>query len=117
MAPYSRATCTDITAAHQLWCGRETHMDFGRKGVVDSFGRVRPSELFANSLQFLPTFRGSLGTGQLKPRECVQNNLGDDQPCIFLVVGRDDVPRRVDGARRFQAGLVGCMYSFQYFRS
>lgn len=60
----------------------------------------------ADRLQFSPAFRGGRGTCHLQVIESIQDNLGDDQTRIFLIIGRNDVPMRVMGAGRFQARLI-----------
>jgi hypothetical protein len=38
--------------------------------------------------------------------ERVEDNLGDDQPGIFLVIGGNNIPRRMPCARRAEAFLI-----------
>src|ERR1039458_10227796 len=64
------------------------------------------SEPFADGFQFPPTFRGGLGICHFKRIERIENNLGNNQPGIFLIIGGNDVPGRVLGASRGQASLI-----------
>jgi hypothetical protein len=73
------------------------------------------SEPFADGFQFPPTFRGGLGICHLKRIERVENNLGNNQPGIFLIIGGNDVPGRVMGAGRAQASLIGLLVMLPIF--
>src|ERR1035438_1534315 len=55
---------------------------------------VLPSEPLADGFQFPPAFRGGLGIGQLKFIKRIQDNLGNNQPGILLVIGGNDVDRK-----------------------
>ena len=61
---------------------------------------------FADGFQFPPPFRGGLGIGHFQLLECIQDNFGNNQPGILLVIGGDDIPRRVSSAGRGQAVLI-----------
>src|ERR1035441_5569443 len=63
-------------------------------------------EQLADRLQFPPTFRGGLGICHLKFFERIKDNPGNNQPGILLIIGGNDVPRRVMGACRVQASLI-----------
>ena len=39
--------------------------------------------------------------------ERIQDNLGNNQPGILLIIGGNDVPRCVMGARRAQTSFIG----------
>ena len=67
---------------------------------------VLPSKLFADGFQFPPAFRRGLGIGHFKFIKRIKNNLGNNQPGIFLIIGGNDVPRRVMGAGCGQAILI-----------
>src|ERR1035437_2624383 len=73
------------------------------------------TEPFADGLQFPPTFRGGLGVCHFKRIERIQNDLGNDQPGIFLIIGGNDVPGRVMGAGRAQASLIGLQVMLPMF--
>jgi hypothetical protein len=60
----------------------------------------------ADRFQFLPTFRSRFGICHLQFIEGIQHNLGNNQAGVLLIVGGNDVPGRVMGACRVQAGLV-----------
>ena len=73
---------------------------------IDLLVMVLPSEQFADGFQFPPAFRGGLGICHLKFIERIQDNLGNNQPGIFLIIGGNDIPGRVMGAGRGQASLI-----------
>ena len=50
-------------------------------------------------------FRSGLGICHLKIIERINHNLGNNQPCILLIIGGNNVPRRVTSASRVQASL------------
>ena len=56
-----------------------------------------------NRVQFETALRSGLGVRHLQSSKRVKDNLGDDQPRILLIVGRDDVPRRMRRAGRMEA--------------
>jgi len=60
---------------------------------------------FADRLQFPATFTGGPGICQLQLIERIQDNLGNNQPGILLIVGGNGVPRHVMGACSVQAIL------------
>src|ERR1039458_5861534 len=60
----------------------------------------------ADQLQFLSALCVRFGVSHFESLECVENNLRDDQPSIFLVVGGNDIPRRLPGACRTEAFLI-----------
>jgi hypothetical protein len=60
------------------------------------------SESFADGFQFPPPFRGGLGIGHLKIIERINDNSGNDQPGIVLIIGGNDVPRDVMSVGRIQ---------------
>jgi len=62
---------------------------------------------FADRFQFPPTFRGCFGIRQLKLAECIDDNVGNDQAGILLIIGGNDIPGCVLGARRAQASFKG----------
>ena len=59
-----------------------------------------PSEQFADGFQFEATFRGGLGIFHLQVVECIKDNLEDNQPGIFLVIGGNEAPGRLPGFRQ-----------------
>jgi hypothetical protein len=67
---------------------------------------ILPSEMFADGFQFPQAFRGGFGICHFKFIERVKDNLRNDDPGILLVIGANDVPGRVMGARRGQAGPI-----------
>ena len=58
-------------------------------------------------MQLTLTVRACFRIVHFQSFERVEDDLGDDQPRVFLVVGRNDKPRRVISARRAEAFLVG----------
>jgi len=62
-------------------------------------------------------FRRRFGIGHFKIFEGIKDNLGNDKPGVLLVVGGNDVPRRVMGACRAQASLIRLDIMRQYFLS
>jgi len=64
------------------------------------------SELVADCFQFPAAFRGGLGIGHRKTIERIHDDLGNNQPSIFLVIGGNDIPGRIGGAGRGQASLI-----------
>ena len=62
---------------------------------------------FADRFQFPPTFRGCFGVRHLKLTERIDDNVRDNQPSILLIVGGNDIPGCMLGARRAQASLKG----------
>ena len=56
-----------------------------------------------------------LGYAILSPSKRIKDNLGDDQPCILLIVGGDDVPRRMVSACRMEAIFVGAHVALPIF--
>jgi hypothetical protein len=50
------------------------------------------SEFFADGFEFQPTLCGGLGIGHLKFIEGIQDDLGNNQPGILLIIGGNDVP-------------------------
>ncbi|MGB7758804.1 MAG: HAD-IC family P-type ATPase [Bryobacteraceae bacterium] len=90
--------------------------DFHGKAVVEKhkkldeipfdFTRRMMSVLVEDRFQFLRAFRGGCGIRHFQFAERIQNNLGNSQASAVLIVGGNDVPWRVMGARRLQASLV-----------
>ena len=54
-------------------------------------------------MQFQPTFFGYLRIGHLEFAQRVQHNLGDNQAGILLVIGGNNIPRRISVACGAQA--------------
>ena len=79
---------------------------FSEDLLLPSICVVLFSESFADGFQFPPAFRGGFGIGHLKSVKRIQDNLGNDQPGILLIIGGNDVPGRVMGAGRGQASLI-----------
>ena len=79
---------------------------FSEDLLLPSICVVLFSEFFADGFQFPPAFRGGFGIGHLKFVKRIQDNLGNDQPGILLIIGGNDVPGRVMGAGRGQASLI-----------
>src|SRR5471030_632731 len=52
-------------------------------------------ELFADRLQFLSVLGARFWVGHLEFFEGIEKDLGHDQPRVLLVVGGNDIPRRV----------------------
>src|ERR1035438_5193555 len=73
---------------------------------VQTFRQTSLREQLADRFQFPPPFCGGLGICHLKFIERIQDNLGNNQPGILLIVGGNDVPGRVMGACRVQASLL-----------
>src|SRR5664280_690838 len=69
----------------------------------------------ADQLQFLSALCVRFGVSHFESLECVENNLRDDQPGVFLVVGGNDIPRRVPGACRTEAFLIRLHVLFPEF--
>ena len=65
-----------------------------------------PSELFADGFQFPPAFRGGLGICHLKFIKRIQDNLGNNQPGIVLIIGGNGIPGCMMGAGRIEASLI-----------
>src|ERR1039458_3118834 len=63
-------------------------------------------EPLADQRQFAPAFRGGPGVRHLETIERIEDDLGNDQPRIVLVVRGHDVPRRVTRACRAQESRV-----------
>ena len=63
--------------------------------------------MLADRVQFLLTISAHFRIAHLQTFERVEDDLGDDQPCVFLVVGGNDKPGRIISARRAEAFLVG----------
>src|SRR5271170_1723300 len=72
-------------------------------------------QLSPERLQLALALRARLGILHVEPLERVEQDLRDDQPGVFLVVGGNDVPRSRVGARRGQAFLVGLGVVFPEF--
>ena len=53
-----------------------------------------------------PAFRRGLGIRHLKFIERIQDNLGNNQPGILLIIGGNNIPGSVMGAGRVQASLI-----------
>src|SRR5579859_3185548 len=64
-------------------------------------------ELLANRLQFAPARGVRLWIGHPQAFHGVDDNPGNDQPGVCLVVGGNDVPRSVPGAGRADTLLIG----------
>ena len=65
--------------------------------------------------QFPPAFRGGLGIYHLQVIERIEDNTGNNQPGIFLIVRGNNVPGRVMGACGVQAVLVNLDVMFPVF--
>jgi hypothetical protein len=63
-------------------------------------------EQLADGFQFPLAFRGGLGICHFHFMERIQDNLGNSQAGVFLIVGGNDVPGRVMGACRAETGLI-----------
>jgi hypothetical protein len=76
-----------------------------------SFGEAQhPDSLrqqFFNRVQFDTALFSGSGVRILEFSQGIKDDLGDKEPCILLIVGRDGVPRRVMGACGMKAFLVG----------
>src|ERR1039457_1411674 len=81
----------------------------GGRSLAEAIVQKSLRQQLANRLQFPPAFRGGSGICHLEFIERIQDNLGNNQPGIFLVVGRNNVPGRVMGAGGVQAGLI-CLH-------
>ncbi len=64
-------------------------------------------QLFAQCPQFAPPRRAGFGITQLQRGDGVEQNTRHDEACIWLVIGGNDVPRRVMSAGSAQAFRVG----------
>src|SRR5450759_4878779 len=53
----------------------------------------------------MPAFFSRLRIRHLESAKCIEDDLRDNEPGVVLVVGRDDVPERVERTRRVQAFL------------
>jgi hypothetical protein len=60
----------------------------------------------AHHLQFLPALCVRFGVSHLERFERIKDNLGYNQPSVLFVVGRNNIPRCVPGARRTEAFLI-----------
>ena len=71
--------------------------------------RATPSlgQLLADRVQLTLTVRARFRIAHFQSFERVEDDLGDNEPRIFLVVGGNDKPGRVISARRAEAFLVG----------
>ena len=76
---------------------------------------VLPSKFFADGFQFTPTFHSGLGIRHLKFIKRIKNNVGNNQPGIFFIIGGNDEPRRVLGAGCGQAIFIGLHIMFPVF--
>jgi hypothetical protein len=76
------------------------------RGTSEALIHTLHREQLADSFQFSPTFRGSLGIGHFQSMECIKDNLGHNQPGVPLIIGGDDIPWRVMGAGRVQVRLI-----------
>src|ERR1039458_1718886 len=63
----------------------------------------------ADQLQFLSALCVRFGVSHFESLECVENNLRDDQPGVFLVVGGNDIPWRILGTCCTKAFLI-CLH-------
>src|SRR5580704_6427119 len=79
----------------------------GGTDVTGAASGIAVRQQFANRSQFPPPFGRRLGIFQLEAAEGVQHNLRNNQAGILLVVGGNNVPRRVVCVSRAQASLVG----------
>ena len=61
----------------------------------------------ADRFELFATRRIGTGMTHLHSFECLDDRFGDDEAGVLLVVGRDQMPRRLLCARRAQTGLVG----------
>ncbi len=63
-------------------------------------------ERFADRLQFLAARLAGFRITHLQRFQRVEHDLRKDEPGIFLVVGGNDMPRRMAGVRRAQAVFI-----------
>ncbi len=63
--------------------------------------------MFADGPQFLAVRPAGFRIIQLQRLQCVEYDLRNDEPGIFLVVRGNDIPRRMSGAGRAEAGFIG----------
>ena len=68
--------------------------------------KVSLREPLAHHLQFLPALCVCFGVSHFESVERIKDNLGYDQPSVLFVVGGNDIPGCVPGARRTEAFLV-----------
>src|SRR5665647_1751363 len=60
----------------------------------------------ADRLQFMPALCARLGVSHFESFERIEHNLRHNQPNVFLVVGRNDIPGCIPGACRTEAFLI-----------
>ena len=70
---------------------------------------------FADGLQFLAVRLAGFGITHLQRLQRVEDDLRNDEPGVFLVVGGNDIPRRMSGAGRAEAGFIGLHVIFPEF--
>ena len=109
-APVDRSPCRELRLGPNFSSRRRASSPVrpvaGGTSLAEAIIQTLLRQQLADGFQFPPAFGGGLGIGHLQFPERIQDDLGNNQPGILLVVGGNNVPGRVMGAGRAQASLI-----------